>query len=433
LTKGERGIGLAKIAVIGLGYVGLTSAIGLANLGHNVYGVDIAPAKVEQIKSGALPFYEEGLEGLLEKVLVDKTFTANSSYDVVDEQIEFVFICVATPEGESGNADLSFVNSAVDMVSSKLNRNSVVVMKSTLPIGTAEKFSRKLAYRGIAVATNPEFLAEGSALQDFQKPSRIVVGAQDLETATRVMNLYEGISAPILMCGLTSAETIKHASNSFLAIKLSFVNELAALCGATGASMLEVTKGVSLDPRIGDKFLKPGPGWGGSCFPKDTSELAQTAKKFGATMLTVEAAIASNTLTKVRVIEAIETQLDGDLKGKTIAIWGLAFKANTDDTRDSPALEIVNALTKKGAHVKAFDPMVRAHPGATFLPVQSALDACVSAVALIVLTEWSEFSLIKPREVEHVMEPDPFILDTRGVLDSRAWLEVFGGYRATLS
>jgi UDPglucose 6-dehydrogenase len=307
------------------------------------------------------------------------------------------------------------------------------VMKSTLPIGTAQNLSKKLSSKNLEVVSSPEFLAEGSALDDFHNPSRIVIGSDNPEAATKVMELFEGISAPRILCSLTSAETIKHASNSFLAVKLSYINELAALCNRTGALMSEVTLGMSLDPRIGDKFLRPGPGWGGSCFPKDTSELAKSAKELGAPMLTVEAAIASNAVTKTRVIELIQDQLGGTVTGKNVAIWGLAFKAMTDDIRESPAVEIMNILLDKGATVRAFDPIAKITPRENLNITNSPLEACAGAQALVVLTEWSEFSDIDPNDLRAVMAKDPQVFDTRGVLDSTKWSQVFPRFKALAS
>jgi UDPglucose 6-dehydrogenase len=416
---------VAGIAVIGLGYVGLTTGIGLANLGHSVVGIDLNVAKLQQIKLGKLPIYEPGLEEIMGKVLRDGSFSVHDSYESLPESVEFVFVCVATPAGLSGKADLSFVESAISMVLPRLARGTTIVMKSTLPIGTAQMFSRRLSPQKVTVASNPEFLSEGTALLDFKEPSRIVVGADDQAVAAKVMRLYDGLEAPRLTCGLSSAETIKHASNAFLALKLSYVNELASLCMKTGAVMSEVTIGVSLDPRIGDKFLTPGPGWGGSCFPKDTVELAETAKSLGAPMLTVEAAITSNTMTKARVIERIEKQFIDGFSGASIAVWGLSFKANTDDVRDSPAVEIIEGLLKRGAVVRAFDPMARVEPRDNLSIQTSPDEACMGADALIVLTEWQDFGQVSPFEIRAQMNADPYVLDTRGILDQSGWSEVF--------
>jgi UDPglucose 6-dehydrogenase len=400
-----------------------------------VVGIDINSSRVEKIKSGRLPFFEVGLEAEMLLSFKMKKLEIYSSFEYLHKETEFVFVCVATPEGESGKADLTFVESAISLATPRLSggEGTIIVMKSTLPIGTAQNLSKKLSSKNLEVVSSPEFLAEGSALDDFHNPSRIVIGSDNPEAATKVMELFEGISAPRILCSLTSAETIKHASNSFLAVKLSYINELAALCNRTGALMSEVTLGMSLDPRIGDKFLRPGPGWGGSCFPKDTSELAKSAKELGAPMLTVEAAIASNAVTKTRVIELIQDQLGGTVTGKNVAIWGLAFKAMTDDIRESPAVEIMNILLDKGATVRAFDPIAKITPRENLNITNSPLEACAGAQALVVLTEWSEFSDIDPNDLRAVMAKDPQVFDTRGVLDSTKWSQVFPRFKALAS
>ena len=424
---------VAKIAVIGLGYVGLTTSLGLSNLGHSVIGIDVNKAKVSHIKVGKTPFHEPGLEEMLRGALERHSFSAHSSFDVLEETVEFVFICVPTPAGEFIKADLSFVDSAIASSLTKCSKEAIFVIKSTVPIGTAQGLTHRLTEANFKVASNPEFLSEGTALEDFSLPSRIVVGADDHDIAKRVMSLYDGIEAPRLTCGLTSAETIKHASNAFLALELSFVNELASLCVQTGAVMSEVTKGVSLDPRIGDKFLTPGPGWGGSCFPKDTVELAETAKSLGTPMLTVEAAISSNTITKARVIERIEEQFVDGLSGVSIAVWGLAFKANTDDVRGSPAVDIIEGLLKRGAVVRAFDPMARLEPRDNLSIQTSPDEACMGVDALIVLTEWQDFGLVNASEMRVQMNTDPYVLDTRGILERSRWSEVFPRFESLSS
>jgi UDPglucose 6-dehydrogenase len=419
---------MTKITILGQGYVGLTTGIGLASLGHNVTGIDLDESKIARLMSGKIPIYEPGLEALM-KTVVDKGFLEFSrSLDGIDKSTDMVFICVATPTSESGEADLSYVESSLSQAIERLSAGSVVVMKSTVPIGTCNRLSALVKERNIEIASNPEFLSEGNALGEFQNPSRIIVGADSEETQKRVMNLYQSIDAPKMMCGLTSAETIKHASNSFLALKLSFVNELARLCEVAGADTSEVTYGMSLDSRIGDKFLKPGPGWGGSCFPKDTEELAFSSRKLGARMETVEAAISSNKRTKSRVVEALVAKVGGDISGKTVAVWGLAFKANTDDTRSSPAVEFIQALNDLGATVRAFDPVANSNGIENVVFCKSALEACEGVSVLAVLTEWDEFSKVDVNEVKLAMEDNPVVYDTRGILDRESWSKTFAGF-----
>jgi UDPglucose 6-dehydrogenase len=419
---------MAKIAILGQGYVGLTTGIGLASLGHNVTGIDVDESKIARLTSGKIPIYEPGLEELM-KTVVDKRFLKfSSSLDAIDKSTEMVFICVATPTSESGEADLSYVEMSLSQAIDRLSSGSLVVIKSTVPIGTCARLSSSLKNLNIEIVSNPEFLSEGNALGEFQNPSRIIVGADNEDAQSRVMDLYESINAPKMLCDLTSAETIKHASNSFLALKLSFVNELARLCEVAGADISQVTYGMSLDSRIGDKFLRPGPGWGGSCFPKDTEELAFSSRKLGAPMETVEAAISSNKSTKRRVVDALVSKVGGDISGKTVAVWGLAFKANTDDTRSSPAVEFIEALVDLGAAVRVFDPVANSNGIDNVKSCKSALEACEGASALAVLTEWEEFTKVDVNEVERVIGRNPIIFDTRGILDQESWSNTFVGF-----
>jgi UDPglucose 6-dehydrogenase len=416
---------MANVVVVGLGYVGLTTMVGLAGLGHRVLGLDVSEAKVSQVENGEVPFFEEGLSEALVELKSSELISFSSSYDRINENHDFAFICVSTPQAPSGAADLSMVNSAVESLSEFLSPGSIIVMKSTVPVGTCSSLANELTKVGLQVVSNPEFLAEGRALQDFAKPSRIVVGSQTLEASERVMNLYKDIECPKIHCELAAAELIKHGSNAFLALKLSFVNELAALSEAVGADITAVTAGLALDPRIGERFLQPGPGWGGSCFPKDTQALAFNAETLGVDMKTVKAAIASNEHTMGRVVKRVSDCFDGNLQDKKIAVWGLSFKAGTDDTRESPAVAITRMLIDHGAKVLAFDPMAKLLPGDEIVRVGSEVDACVDADALLVLTEWDQFSRVDPNEVKAVMSKDPLVLDFRRVLDGKAWKKHF--------
>jgi UDPglucose 6-dehydrogenase len=309
-----------------------------------------------------------------------------------------------------------------------LTPGATIVIKSTVPIGSCESFVEDLGKFGINLVSNPEFLAEGTALRDFLQPSRIVIGSNSESTAEKLDVLFEVIKSPRVFCSLTSAETIKHASNSLLAVKLSFVNELAQLCERTGANISEVTRGMSLDPRIGTGFLSPGPGWGGSCFPKDTLELNLTANKYGVQMHTVASAILSNQFATQRVIDRVLSMFGGSVKGRRIAVWGLTFKANTDDTRESPALKIVVDLAKHGAKIFAYDPQARADLPVNAVRAPSPLDACLEAEALLVLTEWGEFKTINAAEVKESMAGDPWILDLRRLLPATSWRSHFNNF-----
>jgi len=420
---------LGKIAVIGLGYVGLTSAVGLASLGHSVIGIDTDSKRVEALRTGTVPIFEPGIQAVLKENLANGNLNFSDSYETLDSSTEFAFICVPTPSTQKGGANLDFVDSAINSLSSRLGKGSILVMKSTVPIGTSSRYESELKAHDIHVVSNPEFLQEGSALYDFQNPSRIVVGASNAIAANKVMSLYEKVSAPRLSCGLTSAETVKHASNSFLALRLSFVNELAALCEKTGASMSEVTQGMSLDSRIGSKFLNAGPGWGGSCFPKDTNELAHTARSFGLGMLTVESAIESNHLAIKNVSVAMVKLMGGNVSRKKIAVWGLAFKANTDDLRDSPAMRIVEDLVKEGATVLAYDPIAKPRESNLFILAESPLEACFEADGLLVLTESEDFKSIRPENVASSMTQNPVVFDARRILERTEWSKHFAKFR----
>jgi UDPglucose 6-dehydrogenase len=421
---------LAKVAVIGLGYVGLTTSVGLASLGHSVTGVDIDENRVEALRTGKAPFFEYNLEDLLSAQLDAGALVFKSSFDSLPRDIEFVFLAVPTPALPDGQANLSFLNDALKSLMTSLGTNFTAVIKSTVPVGTCRTIQNSLSDQGIVVVSNPEFLAEGNAVRDFLAPSRIVVGSTNPEIGSQVLDLYKGIDAPRMICSPESAEMIKHASNSFLAVKLSFVNELARFCEVTGADVDEVTQGVGLDPRIGPNFMRPGPGWGGSCFPKDTSELAFSSRKSGTPMATVEAAVVSNQTAISHVLDLLRGQLDGELAGKKIALWGIAFKAGTDDTRDSPSLEVARRIMKEGATVSAFDPMAKVPIGLQITQAPSALKACEDSNALVILTEWPEFTEIKPEEVKNALQNPAAILDTRRILDHGRWSKVFSNFKA---
>ena len=419
---------MSKVLVVGLGYVGLSSAIGLATLNHEVMGLDTDESKVDQLRSGLIPIFEPGFEDNLLEQIATGNLTFSSKYADIDPTTEFAFVCVATPSGLDGNADLSFVQSAIASLTSALLPGATIVIKSTVPIGTCESFVQDLQKSGINLVSNPEFLAEGTALRDFLQPNRIVIGANSTSESSSLDALFKSIKSPRVYCSLTSAETIKHASNSLLAVKLSFVNELAQLCEKTGANISEVAVGMSLDPRIGAGFLSPGPGWGGSCFPKDTLELNLTANKYGVQMHTVASAILSNQFATQRVIDRVISIFGGSVKGRRIAVWGLTFKANTDDTRESPALKIVVDLAKRGGIIAVYDPQARCDLPDNVVRAPSPLDACLHAEALLVLTEWEEFKGIDAAEVKESMADYPWILDLRRLLPATSWRSHFKNF-----
>ena len=409
-----------KVAVIGTGYVGLTTAIGLASLGHEVVGYDIDPSKVEQLKAGILPIYEPGLDQMLTDVLATGKLRATSNLSEALVNAEFVFTCVPTPQDEDGSADLSYVISASKEMKDLLEPGAIVVTKSTVPVGSASQVEDAIGRADIHVASNPEFLREGAAVIDFKNPDRIVVGARSTDVAQRVMNLYAVIDCPKVLTSQPAAELIKYASNSFLAIKLSYVNDIAALCEAAGADPLEVMHGMGLDSRIGDRFLAPGPGWGGSCFPKDTRALASISAGFGIPIPLIDAAIVSNEKAHKRVVDRVMHELGGSLVGKTIAVLGLTFKANTDDTRQSPAIAVIERLIGRGAKVVAFDPLVSTYSLPGLKVVDSPKTAASEADALVVLTEWPEFGKLKPADLLAVMR-GTCVVDTRNILNKTSW------------
>jgi len=419
---------LSKVLVVGLGYVGLSSAIGLATLDHDVMGLDTDEFKVEQLRSGLIPLFEPGFEDHLVEQIARGNLTFSTQYADIDPTTEFAFICVPTPSRLDGNADLSFVQSAIASLTLALTPGATIVIKSTVPIGTCESFVQDLKKSGINLVSNPEFLAEGTALRDFLQPNRIVIGANSTSESSSLDALFKSIKSPRVYCSLTSAETIKHASNSLLAVKLSFVNELAQLCEKTGANISEVSMGMSLDPRIGAGFLSPGPGWGGSCFPKDTLELNLTANKYGVQMHTVASAIVSNQFATQRVIDRVISIFGGSVKGRRIAVWGLTFKANTDDTRESPALKIVVDLAKRGGIITAYDPQARCDLPDNAVRAPSPLDACLGAEALLVLTEWEEFKTINAAGVKESMAVNPWIFDLRRLLPAANWRSHFKNF-----
>lgn len=420
---------LRKIAVIGTGYVGLTTSIVLASLGHKVIGYDIDRSKIDMLQAGKLPVYEPGLDVILTAVLQSGNLQATTDLAQAVSDADFIFTCVPTPQDEDGSSDLSYVIAATQAMSGLLKPGAVLVTKSTVPVGSAQIVEDAISRSDVSVASNPEFLRQGAAVRDFQQPDRIVVGARSTEVAQSVMDLYAKVDCPKVLTTQASAELIKYASNSFLAMKLSFVNDIAALCEAAGANQHEVLHGMGLDPRIGNLFLEPGPGWGGSCFPKDTRALASIAGSFGLQMPLINAAIASNETAHKRVADRVMNALGGSLVGKTIAVLGLTFKANTDDTRESPAIAVIERLVGRGGKVVAYDPMVSNYELTGLTLADSALEAANGAHALIVLTEWDEFKLIDAQEIMSAMSGNT-VVDTRNVLNQSAWKEAGANFPA---
>ena len=413
---------MSKIAVIGTGYVGLTTSIGLASLGHKVIGFDIDPTKIEKLKSEELPIHEPGLTEMLIQAKSDGNLLFSTDLEESVKDADFVFTCVPTPQDEDGSADLSYVISASDSIKHHLKSGAIVVTKSTVPVGSAQRVELTLNRNDVHVVSNPEFLREGSAVADFKYPDRIVVGAKSELIGQKVMDLYQKIECPKIITSQSSAELIKYASNSFLAIKLSFVNDIAALCELADADAMQVMEGIGLDSRIGNKFLNPGPGWGGSCFPKDTRALASISNDFGIQMPLIDAALESNEKAHKRVADRVMNALGGSLVGTSIGVLGMTFKADTDDTRESPAIAVIERLIGRGAKVKAFDPLIRSYSLTGLEVVDSALDAARDVDALLVLTEWNDFKDLSPQDLLTVTRKN-FVVDTRNLLDKKSWMD----------
>lgn len=412
-----------RVAVVGTGYVGLTTGACLASLGHDVVCADVDADKVERLSRGEIPIVEHGLEALVTEGIASGRlrFVLGAAEAVKDAEI--TFLCVPTPQGEDGSADLSYVETAARQIAPVLPYESIVVNKSTVPVGSTTVVARAMQRPDVRVVSNPEFLREGSAVQDFLHPDRVVVGSEDQTAAIEVADLYASLNAQRVITDPASAETIKYAANAFLATKLSFINAVAAICEGVGADINDVVLGIGYDKRIGHQFLQPGPGWGGSCFPKDSIALVNIADNAGYEFHLLRGVIAVNEEQFDRVVAKIAAGAGGELQGKTIAVWGLTFKARTDDLRESPSIAIINRLLAAGATVQAFDPTVHS-PKA---PVPEAVvitpdpySATKGADVLAVLTEWDEFRWLDPGKVAIEMN-GRHVVDARNLLDRASW------------
>jgi UDPglucose 6-dehydrogenase len=410
---------MAKIGVVGAGYVGLTSAVCFAELGHDVKALDVDAKKITQLQNGSIPIYEPGLEDLLNKNIQNKKIYFEIEVSKLND-CDYVFLCVPTPQDTDGAADLSYVLKAVRTLSKILKKNSILVTKSTVPVNSWKSIELTLNRVDVDIVSNPEFLREGSAISDFFNPDRIVVGCKNIDSAIKVARLYKNELAEVISTDNTSAELIKYASNSFLALKLSFVNELAALCENVQANVIDVLRGFGKDQRIGEHFISPGPGWGGSCFPKDVKALNIISEQNLSAMSLLSATIESNQKTLKRMVDKIERILDNNLVEKKIALLGLAFKANTDDVRESPAVAIAERLSDRGAKVCAFDPKVKTLVNEKII-IAKDLDECISDSEIIVLlTEWHEFKDINPETISNKLK-NKVIFDTRNLLNKDLW------------
>jgi UDPglucose 6-dehydrogenase len=407
-----------QVAVIGAGYVGLTSAACLSHLGHTVVCADVVESKVDALNRGIIPIVEDGLTELVVEGLAAGRlrFVLGAASAVADA--EFVFLCVPTPQGDDGSADMSYIEAAAAEVGPVLRAETVVINKSTVPVGSTRVVERALKRSDVFVVSNPEFLREGSGVHDFLHPDRIVIGSDSQDAAVRLTELFEGIRAPFVVTDPPTAETIKYASNAFLATKISFINAVANLCEVVGADVREVVLGMGYDKRIGSEFLKPGPGWGGSCFPKDSHALVRIAEESGYSFDLLKGVISVNDDQYARVAAKVASSAGGTLQDKQIAVWGLTFKARTDDLRDSPSLRVIEHLIKGGASVLAYDPTVsRSLPEVTV--VTDPYDACNEADVLVILTEWDEFRWLDLGIVRTRMAK-PTVVDGRNLLEPAA-------------
>jgi len=407
---------VSRVAVFGAGYVGLVTGACFADLGHDVTIRDVVPERIKALQGGEVPIYEPGLEELLARNAERLTYTLAVAEAV--DGAEFLYVAVGTPPTYSGDADLSAIWTVVDELAG-LEQRAVVVMKSTVPVGTGEKVRHRLDERGleqIGYVSNPEFTAEGTAIRDFQEPDRIVIGAFDPVDADAVAGLHAGIEAPIIRCDVPSAEMIKLAANAALMTRISFINEIANVCEVTGADVVRVAEGVGLDRRIGPSFLRAGIGYGGSCFPKDSLALKQLAANSGYHFQLLNSVIEVNELQKRRVIGKLQQHLGG-LRGKTIALLGLAFKPNTDDMREAPSLILAGRLIAEGAEVRAWDPVA---DGAEALPqatiCSDPLEALDGADAAVLVTEWGQLAQLDWVAAAARMR-NPLLVDGRNMLD----------------
>ncbi len=412
---------MAVITIIGTGYVGLVTGAAFADLGNTVYGVDIDAGKIERLTHGVIPIYEPGLEEVVVRNVRAKRLAFTTCYDESVPNSEFVFICVDTPSSFDGDADMRAVRSASEMVGRSMSGHTIVVNKSTMPIGSGDLVSSileetKSEDATFAVVSNPEFLREGSAVSDVFKPSRVVLGAEDRSAAERVAELYRSQGAPIVITDRRTAEMIKYASNAILATRISFINEMSQICEQVGADVTVVAQGMGYDPRIGPLFLEAGIGFGGSCFPKDVKALAFMAEEVGCHPQLLHAVLEINKDMRRRFVWRLQN-LIGDLHGRRVALWGLAFKQDTDDTRESPGLDIARILQQRGASVVAYDPAALDNARRELPVIEYAEDpygAVDGADALLVATPWNEFKQADLRRVRELMRT-PVLLDGRNI------------------
>ena len=417
---------MKKITVIGTGYVGLVSGAGISDFGHRVTCVDIIESKIKLLKNGEIPIYEPGLYELVERNVNAGRLSFTTKVDEAIQQADVIFIAVGTPQSDNGEANISAVESVARSIGKNLNNYKVICTKSTVPVGTGDIICELIRENMVDggefdYVSNPEFLREGSAVKDFLWPDRVVIGASSIKAFNIMKEVYRPLyvnEKPILHTNVTTAEMIKYAANAFLALKISYINEVANLCEAVGADVHLVAKGMGQDGRISPKFLHPGPGFGGSCFPKDTQAFASLSREKGVPMNTIDAAITTNNIQKTRMVEKLNNLIGGDFSGKTIGVLGLAFKPSTDDVRESSSIEMIQSILDGGGKVKAYDPianksMQNIFPDLDYL--HSWEETCDGVDAMVIMTDWNEFRGMNLKKLKKVMKT-PLVLDTRNIL-----------------
>ena len=418
---------MKKITFIGTGYVGLVSGVAISDFGHRVICADISKEKIRQLNNGSIPIYEPGLNELLKKNVNAGRLSFTFDVKKAIRDSEIIFIAVGTPEGKDGKSDITAVKSVAKVIGENINEYKVICTKSTVPVGTGDLIKSIIKDHNFDdvpfdYVSNPEFLREGSAVKDFLWPDRIVIGTENKKSLNIMKEVYDPLyinDKPILNTSIPTAEMIKYAANSFLALKISYINEVANLCELLGADVQDVAKAMGQDGRISPKFLHPGPGYGGSCFPKDTKAFAELSKENGEVMHTIEASIQSNENQKIRMVNKMKTLVGGSFKNKRISILGLAFKPNTDDVRDSASITMIKAIKNDGGLINAYDPVANESMKKIFEEINyfnSWEEACKDVDAVVILTEWNEFRSMSIKELKQLMRK-PILLDTRNIID----------------
>ncbi|WHY85504.1 UDP-glucose/GDP-mannose dehydrogenase family protein [Neobacillus novalis] len=412
-----------RILIVGTGYVGTTTGLVFCEMGHQVTGLDLDENKIKALQAGKLHFYEPGLDELLSKHVTAQHIEFTKKTKKAVKENDIIFICVGTPQGADGSADLTYVKNVAHSIGKYMNKYKIIVTKSTVPVGTAELVTKWIKEGQeeqvpFDVVSNPEFLREGSALQDALNPDRIVIGSTSETARAIIREMYRGFHCPIVETNPNASEMIKYAANSFLAMKISFINELARLCDGLSININDVSTGIGLDTRIGPQFLRAGMGYGGSCFPKDVNALIQIAKESGQPLSILESVVQVNEEQTIFFIEKIKQTLGGNLLNKKIAVLGLSFKANTDDTRESPSLHLIDRLLAEQVQVRVHDPVVKIAAGPSIVQFQKVEETVAGADALVIGTDWDEYKNLDWVRIKQLMN-QPILFDGRNMLDKR--------------